>query len=96
MRSGFEKIKDHRSGQVKHTLTDTLMSAFAMFSLKDPSLLAFDGRRLDDPDNLKTIYGMTTIPCDTAMREILDPVDPDLIRPLFKDALDHGPAGDAG
>ena len=35
MRSGFEKIKDHRPGQVKHTLADTLMSAFAMFSLKD-------------------------------------------------------------
>ncbi len=87
MRSGFEKVKDHRPGQVQHTLTDTLMSAFAMFSLKDPSLLAFDGRRLDDPDNLKTIYGMTTIPCDTSMREILDPVDPDLIRPLFKDAF---------
>ena len=87
MRSGFEKVKDHRPGQVQHTLADTLMSAFTMFSLKDPSLLAFDGRRLDDPDNLKTIYGMTTIPCDTSMREILDPVDPDLIRPLFKDAF---------
>lgn len=76
MRSGFKKIKDHRPGQVKHTLADTLMSAFAMFSLKDPSLLAFDSRRLDDPDNLKTIYGMTTIPCDTSMPEIHDLVDP--------------------
>ena len=41
MRSGFEKIKDHRPCQVQHTLPDTLMSAFAMFSLEDPSLLAF-------------------------------------------------------
>ena len=39
MRSGFEKIKDHRPGQVQHTWTDTLMLAFAMFSLEDPSLL---------------------------------------------------------
>ena len=87
LRSGFEKIPDHRKGQVEHTLADTLMSGFAMFSLKDPSLLAFDGRRLDDPENLKTIYGMKTIPSDTSMREILDPVDPDALRSLFKDCL---------
>jgi hypothetical protein len=87
LRSGFDKITDHRKGPVKHTLADTLMSGFAMFSLKDPSLLAFDGRRLDDPENLKTIYGMKTIPCDTSMREILDPVDPDSLRSLFKDCF---------
>ena len=87
MRSGFEKIQDHRPGEVKHTLRDTLMSGFAMFSLKDPSLLAFDGRRLDDPENLKTIYGMSTIPCDTSMREILDPVNPGHLRQLYKDAF---------
>lgn len=87
MRTGFKKIKDHRTGRVTHTLVDTLMAGFSMFSLKDPSLLAFDGRRLDDPENLKTIYGMRTIPCDTSMREILDPVHPDDLRPLFKDAF---------
>jgi hypothetical protein len=32
------------------------MSAFAMFSLKDPSLLAFDDRRRDPNDNFRTIY----------------------------------------
>ena len=42
MRAGFNTIKDHRVGEVQHTLADTLMSGFAMFSLKDPSLLAFD------------------------------------------------------
>jgi hypothetical protein len=30
------------------------MSAFAMFSLKDPSLLAFDHRRRDPLDNFDT------------------------------------------
>ena len=87
MRSGFEKVKDNRPGKVQHTLADTLMAGFAMFSLKDPSLLAFDERRFDEPHNLKTIYGMSTIPADTSMREILDQVDPETIRPLFKDAF---------
>ena len=87
MHRGFSKIEDHCSCKVQHTLADTLMSGFAMFSLKDPSLLAFDERRSDEPYNLKTIYNMDSIPCDTTMREILDGVTPDDIRPLFKAAF---------
>ena len=86
MKTGFDKIEDHRPGNVQHTLGDTLMAGFAMFSLKDPSLLAFDERRHKGPHNLMTIYGMGSIPCDTSMREILDGVDPNDLRPLFKDA----------
>lgn len=87
MKAGFDKIKDHRPGNVQHSLGDTLMSGFAMFSLKDPSLLSFDERRHKGPHNLMTIYGMGSIPCDTSMREILDGVDPGNLRPLFKDAF---------
>jgi hypothetical protein len=63
------------------TIGDAFMSAFAMFSLKDPSLLAFDARRNDE--NMKTLYGIEKVPCDTRMREILDPLDPDQLRPFF-------------
>ena len=59
------------------------MSAFAMFSLKDPSLLAFEERRLDT--NLKTIYKVNKVPSDTQMRTILDERDPTEIEPLFSD-----------
>ncbi len=54
MRTGFSKIPDHRPGEVTISLADALMSGFAMFSLKDPSLLAFDERR-HAPQNLLTI-----------------------------------------
>jgi hypothetical protein len=87
MRNGFANIKDDRPGNVEHCLTDALMCGFAMFSLKDPSLLAFDERRSAAPHNLKSIYGLGSIPCDTSMREILDIVDPNDLRPLFKDAF---------
>jgi hypothetical protein len=87
MHAGFNKIKDHRSESIQHSLADTLMAGFAMFSLKDPSLLAFDERRFAEPHNLKTIYGMQSIPCDTSMREILDGVSPESLRPLFKDGF---------
>ena len=88
IRTGFERIADHRAANAKIDLPDALMSGFAMFSLKDSSLLAFDQRRATD-DNLKRIYGLKAIPCDTQMRTILDPVSPDNLKPLFKDVIEQ-------
>ena len=86
VRQGFAKIKDHRAENVKISLKDALMSAFAMFSLKDPSLLAFDERRKTD-GNLKRVYGLEQVPCDTQMRTTLDDVDPETLRPSYKDVF---------
>jgi hypothetical protein len=85
LRTGFRGIPEHRQGTPIIPLTDALMSAFAMFSLKDPSLLAFDERRSDR--NLKALFGIGQIPSDTQMREILDPLDPEHLRPLFGDVF---------
>ena len=86
MRSGFEQVPDQRAENAKISLPDALMSGFALFSLKDPSLLAFDGRRTTD-DNLKRIYGIKRVPSDTQMRTILDDVEPVGLRPVFRGAL---------
>jgi hypothetical protein len=86
VRSGFERIPDQRAENVKISLKDALMSGFAVFSLKDPSLLAFDERRRTD-SNLKSIYGLEKVPCDTQMRKTLDGVEPVGIRPVFRDVF---------
>src|SRR6266699_622035 len=67
--------------EVEIPLADALMSAFAMFSLTSPSLLAFDQQRAEG--NLSTIYGIERAPCDTYLRETLDPVSPESLRPSF-------------
>jgi hypothetical protein len=85
LHAGFDKIPDARSGDPVISMGDALMSAFAMFSLKDPSLLAFDDRRHDPNDNFRTIYGINRVPSDSQMRAELDPVKPDDVRPLFQD-----------
>ncbi len=85
LRTGFDKIKDHRNKNVVISLSDALMSAFAMFSLKDQSLLAFDYRRKQGGHNLRTIFGIGTIPCDTSMRHILDELEPVDLRSAFKE-----------
>ena len=82
---GFAGLPDHRLDETEISLTDTLMSAFAMFSLKAPSLLAFAKERAEG--NLHTIYGIGRVPCDTHMRAILDPVSPKVFRPVFKSVL---------
>jgi hypothetical protein len=93
LRTDFADIADHRSGTPDISLTDALMSAFALFALKSPSRLAFDQERTED--NLQQVFSIARVPCDTAMREILDPVDPESLRPLFRHvfrALQRGKA----
>jgi hypothetical protein len=82
VRDGFANILDDRADEPGISLTDALMSAFAMFSLKSPSLLAFDKERVEG--NLQTIYGIAHAPCDTYMRELIDPVSPEALRPMFQ------------
>ena len=82
VRHDFAAIPDYCPNDTDMSFTDALMSACAMFSLKAPSLLAFDKER--SAGNLHTISGMKRVPCDTHMRERLDPVSPESLRPVLK------------
>ena len=66
-----------------YSMADAVMSAFALFALKDPSLLFFQERRNDA--NMKSLFRILNIPSDTQMRAILDPLEADLLRPFFND-----------
>jgi hypothetical protein len=98
VRSGFAAIPDYRRSETDIALTDARMSAFAMFSLTSPALLAFDKERVEG--HVQTISGMERVPCDTPMRAILEPVSPEsrlppVQRPLAAPAARHG-TGTAG
>lgn len=91
---GFAEIRDNRAKNVKISIKDALMSGFAMFSLKDSSLLVFDMRRQDQKEgNLKRIYGIETVPSDSQMRTILDEVDPEELRPIYKEVFQQAQRG---
>ncbi len=87
VRDGFEDIPDPRKKKADYPLVDVLMSALAMFSLKDGSLLQFDQQRNDQArrHNLETLFGIKSAPCDTQMRTVCDWVDPIHFRPIFVD-----------
>jgi hypothetical protein len=78
VKDALDTVEDHRmaEGNLQYGLGDVLMSAFAMFHLKDPSLLVFRQRVEERWANLERVYKIRSIPKDTAMREALDGVDP--------------------
>jgi hypothetical protein len=94
LRQRFASLEDARLAP-SYSLADTLMAGLALFALKDPSLLAFDKRRQDPNSNLRTIYGIDRVPCDSQLRDILDTVDPNTLRPCFTDLFRHLQRGKA-
>lgn len=85
LRPRVKQLPDCRQRDGDYTVADAVLSALAMFSLKDPSLLAFQNRRNDQ--NMKNLYRIEHVPSDTQMRAILDPLEPDALRPLFQDVF---------
>ena len=86
LKKGFATIPEpRRDADLTFPLADVLQAGLALFALKDPSMLAFQERRGDA--NLQTIFHVDEVPSDTQMRTILDPVDPQRLRPLFNDVL---------
>jgi len=70
-----------------HSLHDAVMSAFACMYFQDPTLSEFQ-RHMEDAgkkNNLATLFDVQTIPKDTQLREIIDNVNSEAFRPVFKD-----------
>ena len=89
VKSRFEKIESPVQTR-EFKLTDYLISALAMFRLKYSSLLKFDQDSCQNNTiraNMERLFGVLKMPGDTAMREVLDLLDPAQLRPIFKDLL---------
>lgn len=90
IRKRFDEVTDtRRRGSVEFTLSDTLMAALAMFQFKSPSLLQFERSVRDAKDttligNLKRLFWIASVPCDSQMRSIIDEVSPASLRRAFR------------
>lgn len=83
VRAEFDHVPDPRAENASLDLADALMSGYALFALKDPSLLAFEERRTTDR-NLHTIFKIGQVPSDTQLRTLLDEVEPADLRPIYR------------
>jgi hypothetical protein len=82
----FGDVEDSRAAeQLSYSLHDTLMSGFAVMFFQHASLLQFQRAMAKKRRrcNLQTLLGVHEIPSDTQMREILDGVEPELLRGVF-------------
>lgn len=85
----FTKVKDHRRSNAHYSLSDCLKGAFAMFSLKDPSLLVFRKNYEQRKSNLQRIYDLDEIPEDTALRTAIDGIPPGSFHSLFPQLMER-------
>lgn len=83
----FNKFTDPRdTALIKIPLRDFLMSSYAVFALKYPSLLSFEKSFQEENkrQSTKKMFGLEHVPSDTHLRDVLDEVDDKDFRGVFK------------
>ena len=92
LREACAGLFDRRRGtNVRYSMIDIGMAAFAVFFMQSPSFLAHQ-RRLEEGSgrgrsNCHTLFEMERIPCDNHIRAMLDLVDPKSFFPVFHTAF---------
>ena len=82
------KFPDKReAGKIVFSLHDAVMSGFACMFFQDPSLLDFQRRmaKTRDFSNMSSLFNVKKIPDDSQLRELIDNLNSELLRPIFKD-----------
>lgn len=92
VRSTFEQLPDVRKGgpNQRYAMPDAALSAFAVFFTQSPSFLDYQERMQKDKgrNNASALFGVHQIPSDPQIRNLLDPVDPAHLAPLFIDTVE--------
>jgi hypothetical protein len=92
LRESLAGIPDNRTGRnTQYEMVDVGLSAFSVFYLQSPSFLAYQQqmKRQQGRDNAKSLFGIENIPSDAQIRNLLDPVDPSLLREPFWEIYDR-------
>jgi len=78
-----------RQNSTDHSLHDAVMSGLACMYFQEPSMLQFqkEMEELFHQNNLRTLFGVHTIPSSNAMKDILDNQDSQHFRPIFKNII---------
>jgi hypothetical protein len=86
----LKNIDDHRQqGRCNYSLHDATMSAFACMYFQDSSLSEFQQRMEESKhqNNLKNMFGVQNIPKNSQLRDVVDTIDSEYLRPIFCDFL---------
>lgn len=82
----FEHLPDPRTGANKqYALRDAALGAFSVFFMQCPSFLAYQRhmQQARGHNNAHSLFGVTRIPTDPQIRNVLDRIDPAHLRAPF-------------
>ncbi len=95
LRSVVERFPDERTGDTTYSMADAALGAFSVFFTQSPSFLDFQ-RHLQVAkgcNNALSLFGIKQIPTDNQTRNLLDPVPPGTVLPVFAAAVQALHAG---
>jgi hypothetical protein len=81
------QFPDSRTGDnTRYTMRDIGLGAFSVFFSQSPSFLSHQRsmQMSKGSSNARTVFGLTDIPTDAWIREMLDPVSRDSVAPVFR------------
>ena len=85
-------MPDHRRGHnTIYEIKDAALGAFAVFFNQSPSFLA-NQRRMEETkgrSNAQTLFQIQKTPTDPQIRNLLDPIKPTELYPLFRQVLER-------
>jgi len=89
-RQVLSSLPDKRTGKnTRYGMEDAALSAFSVFFTQTPSFLAYQ-RMMEGSkgnSNAQSLFGVHQIPSDNHIRDLLDPVKPENIFPVFEEVL---------
>jgi TfoX/Sxy family transcriptional regulator of competence genes len=83
----FQLLPDYRKGHnTTYTIQDAALSAFSVFFTQSPSFLAHQKKMQETKgrNNAHSLFQIENIPSDNQTRNLLDPVEPKHLTPIFE------------
>jgi len=84
----FDNLPDYRlpSPNSRYSIKNVALGAFAMFFSQSPSFLSYQQamQQSQGRNNAHSLFGIENIPSDNQIRNLLDPISPELLYPLFQ------------
>ena len=83
----FNELPDNRKGDnKKYAVKDAVKAGFSVFFTQSPSFLQHQSlmKQKKGKDNAQSLFGLSEIPCDNQIRNLLDPIPANTVFGTFK------------
>lgn len=92
IREALFDLPDHRKGgnNQRYVIGDAALSAFSVFFMQSPSFLDYQRRMQKERgrNNAGSLFGVHQIPSTQQIGNLLDPISPECLAPVFLDVVD--------